>query len=244
MMFKFLYYIIIAFVEYLSMKDSVFLPPSMGGKGEFTAANVFAIYDGQQQIAQQRQPPGLKVVYIVALAYHAHSLVCQLKYTHRPDFTTMMFHHVVTLALVVGSYTFNYVRIGATVMFTQDASDLVGYTDKMLADTKFKKTNIAVHLFLLPVWFYLRIYLFGKHYIRDLCMWLFGVGFNEIAIGLHIAGLCCIEFLNVYWWIMLWQIAIDALTGKKHGDPLHDDKLARFQNKKSASSPHGKEKVG
>lgn len=42
----------------------------------------------------------------------------------RKDHWQMMAHHVITVILVIGSYSYNYTRVGCLIMFLMDLCDI------------------------------------------------------------------------------------------------------------------------
>ena len=42
----------------------------------------------------------------------------------RKDHWQMMAHHVITVILVIGSYSYNYTRVGCLIMFLMDLCDV------------------------------------------------------------------------------------------------------------------------
>lgn len=96
----------------------------------------------------------------------------------------MYSHHLVTIALVLLSYSFGYLRIGAVVMLLHDASDIFGDLVKMANYLKWEGPRFlcAVELCFASVlftWAYCRLYLYGYHVV-----WLGGwVGAREVGLA-------------------------------------------------------------
>ena len=108
----------------------------------------------------------VKIFYLIQLAiwiYTAFS--CTYLEEIRKDYVVMMTHHIVTIALVAGSYTGGYLPIGTTILFLHDLSDvpldmlkMVNYA-KLEGKQGYFATEITFVL-LLVEWFYFRVYLF------------------------------------------------------------------------------------
>lgn len=241
MLFKFGYYAVLAPYQYMALKDADFLPPAMFGAGEMTPANMLPGGPEQPEsgLSNQLQPPGIRLMYIFALAYHTHSLVYQFRYMDRHDFLTMTSHHIITLLLVAGSYHFNFVRWGALVMLSHDGSDFFCYMDKSLVDTPYQTLNASVHCCVVFIWAYCRLYFYPVYVIYNAYMWT-QVGPRE---DLWMSGLPFVVLmsmllcLHIYWEYLLVKILYDVLFNAKYEDPLtkyHSPESKREQLQKES----------
>lgn len=70
--------------------------------------------------------------------------------------TKMVLHHIVTAALCIGSWWFDYARIGSCVMFLHDISDIPLDLSRLFSLLNWDMcVNVAV-IFCVPMWFYWR----------------------------------------------------------------------------------------
>lgn len=86
------------------------------------------------------------------------------------DYLLMLCHHVVTLALIVLSYWYNYVRVGVVVLFLHDSSDIVVDLLKMAnyLNLEGPRGLFCVELLFvanLAAWGYLRLFVLPLHVI-------------------------------------------------------------------------------
>jgi len=59
------------------------------------------------------------------MAFYIHAMLVLNAEARRKDHWQMMMHHVITIALVVLSYTYNYTRVGCFVMIIMDWCDIL-----------------------------------------------------------------------------------------------------------------------
>merc|ERR1711968_76006 len=88
------------------------------------------------------------------------------------DYFVMFIHHLVTIALVWGSWCFGYLRIGILVMYVHDFSDifidimkLANYA-KLQGSSAFFIVEISF-VSTLVSWFYIRLYVFPVKVIHS-----------------------------------------------------------------------------
>lgn len=105
-------------------------------------------------------PAFLDDMYIIKLAYYCYEIEYAFIFgRNRTDFSEVLLHHVMTIALVVFSYCTNFQAVGSVIMLTLDCSDIFVCLFKILADTTFKVTAVSYAL-LFSSWAYLRMYVY------------------------------------------------------------------------------------
>lgn len=65
-----------------------------------------------------------KFYYLTQCAFYLHQILILNAEARRKDHWQMMAHHVITVALMFGSYYYNYTRVGALIMFLMDLPDI------------------------------------------------------------------------------------------------------------------------
>ncbi|CAB4016055.1 ceramide synthase 5, partial [Paramuricea clavata] len=68
---------------------------------------------------------GIYYYYIIELSFYTSLLLSQFADVKRKDFWIQTIHHVVTISLLVFSYTCNFVRVGAVILLVHDVSDVI-----------------------------------------------------------------------------------------------------------------------
>ncbi|KAL1317812.1 hypothetical protein AAHE18_15G160400 [Arachis hypogaea] len=124
----------------------------------FTNTIYFWVGPGNQIWPDQKIKLKLKGLYMYGAGFYAYSILALIFWeTKRSDFGLSMTHHVASLALIVLSYMFRFVRVGSVVLALHDATDVFLETGKMSkysgADTM---ASIAFLLFVI-FWTLLRI---------------------------------------------------------------------------------------
>jgi hypothetical protein len=112
-------------------------------------------------------PKHLDDFYIIKIAYHFHELCYTLAFKyHKKDTPEMTLHHIVTLMLIVFSYTSNSLPIGAVIMFIHDISDVFLNVFKIVVETQKINVIYITYFTFMINWLYFRIYFFPMWAIR------------------------------------------------------------------------------
>ena len=126
----------------------------------------------------QTNKPELRQLYLAQLAVWIYMGACQLYFLEKQkDYYVMMWHHVITLALVGLSFHHNYVRYGVMVLFVHDASDI--FLDLMKTANYLRLEDRAgcylVEMFYASCfvsWPYFRLYQLPKMIWSGTSLWL------------------------------------------------------------------------
>lgn len=157
--FKFFIYLISTFVLFTILKDSTFFHKYIGGNTD--EALYFSNYPCQII------PPFLSDFYCFKISYHLYELMFALIYHYeRVDFPEYLLHHILTLTLIVFSYTVNFLPIGAVIMYVHDLTDLFVCLFKLTCDTHSHRVQYSLFVCMLVSWFYFRLCFFPGMLIR------------------------------------------------------------------------------
>ena len=66
----------------------------------------------------------VKLYYLTQAAFYTHSVFVLNAEAHRADHIQMMTHHVITIALMLTSYFYNFTRVGCMIMVLMDWCDI------------------------------------------------------------------------------------------------------------------------
>lgn len=66
----------------------------------------------------------LKFYYLTQSAFYLHQILVINAEAPRKDHWQMMTHHVITVVLMLGSYFYNFTRIGVLIMMLMDLCDI------------------------------------------------------------------------------------------------------------------------
>lgn len=143
----------------------------------------------------------------------------------------MMTHHVVTIALVAGSYLPQLLPIGVCVLFLHDFSDIPLDILKMSNYAKLEGWNglfvtEVMFVVLFVEWFYIRVYLYPVKLLQSsifeakaICSpetSVLDVGDN-IPYWLVLNGLLVtLWFLHVWWGVLIVRLLVGILTKGSH----------------------------
>ncbi|TYZ67087.1 hypothetical protein PybrP1_009769 [[Pythium] brassicae (nom. inval.)] len=178
-----------------------------------------------------------KLLYITQLAiwiYTAFS--CKFLEEIRKDYVIMMAHHVVTIALVTGSYMLGHLPGGIIVLVLHDLSDIPLDLLKMANYLKLEGANglfvcEALFAVVFAGWFYLRLYLFPAKLLystfvesRDATLPP-AIARDPLAVFTHpnppgyvlINGLfAALYCLHIWWGFLLLRLLVGTLTKGAH----------------------------
>jgi sphingoid base N-palmitoyltransferase len=173
--------------------------------------------------------PMVKIYYLVELGAYFH----QLAWTeiNRSDSLEMIAHHLITIALLLSSHVLNFVRIGVTVLFIHDISDVFlefakcfNYISKVkgqkwastVCDILFAIFAISffiLRLVIYPYWIFYTSYvdateIFGQNWFGfDVFYWL----------------LLSLQALHVFWFYLICRMIYRLLTTGIEKDERSDD---------------------
>lgn len=203
-----------------------------------------------------------RLFQIVELGFYFHSLFAHFFLeVHRSDYWAMLFHHIVTIFLILTSYiagyaslknlfhTTRFYRMGIVVLVVHDINDVIFEAGKLLLYQEKKNLENLVNgifgLFVL-VWAVARLGVFPFVVIRTAFVHAPHYFQYHSAIGYcvksMILGLLFLEILHIYWFVLIgmhWgsvlmvqvRVMQRALTGKVLDDP-RETKEKMANNKK------------
>lgn len=86
----------------------------------------------------------------------------------RRDFPEYILHHLLTLVLVIFSYSLNFLTIGAVIMFITDVTDCIVSLFKITADVTKPHIEYSTFLLMLSSWVYLRMWFYPVYIMKGL----------------------------------------------------------------------------
>ncbi|KAJ2555617.1 Sphingosine N-acyltransferase lag1 [Coemansia sp. RSA 1878] len=181
-------------------------------------------------------PYSLKWYYLVQTAFWISNLYTIFVEERRKDHMEMLTHHVVTIALVVLSYTFHFTRFGHVFMLVMDFPDvflslakLVRYLGNEMAP------NILFGLFTIS-WVATKHYLCIKMMISIWTEGIFEVPMEKRfphcpdsyasypIVGFMWAILCVLQAVLIYWFVMILKVLEKVLIkGEDAADERSDE---------------------
>lgn len=176
----------------------------------------------------------MKVFYLGQAAFwtqQALVLVLQLE-KPRKDYYELIFHHIVTMALIYSSYTFYFTWMGICIYLTMDVLDIFLSASKVLnyLDSIFTP---VMFILLIGVWIYMR------HYINLKILWSvltefktvgsFQLDFKNqqykcfISQPIVFVLILALQLVNIYWLLLLFRILWRFIISGEQKDERSDD---------------------
>lgn len=117
----------------------------------------------------QKVPHLLDDVYLIKLSYHLYEMIYTLAYLRdRRDFPEYVLHHLLTLVLVIFSYSLNFLTIGSVIMFLTDVTDCIVSLFKITADVTKSHIEYSTFSLMLISWVYLRMWFYPVYIMKGL----------------------------------------------------------------------------
>jgi acyl-CoA-dependent ceramide synthase len=183
--------------------------------------------------------------YVYQLGFYFAELYAIFVEPKRSDFLEYLFHHLVTILLVGGSYLANHHRVGAIIFFMHDVPDVFLCISKTLIYIGFQNLAGATFVLFGAVFFYLRIYCFPLMSYAIFCLipqslpatYMYWV--NAISLGIALQG------LQVFWFVMIVKLFLTAIVFRgSHQDPRSDDDDDEPGHGEHSKSTKPKKKLG
>ncbi|GAA96775.1 hypothetical protein E5Q_03446 [Mixia osmundae IAM 14324] len=173
-----------------------------------------------------------KWYYLVQTAFIIQQLIVLNIEKKRKDFTQMLSHHIITIALVVASYTTNNTPIGTAILSVMDFTDIVLPAAKMLKYMGLTTACDAAFGLFIVSWIITRHVLFGillysvivdvpryTPYIWEPARGLF---LDYWSHHLFILALGALQFIILLWLFMILRVLYKILTGANAEDVRSD----------------------
>jgi hypothetical protein len=112
-------------------------------------------------------PKFLDDFYVVKLSYHGYEMLYTLAFHRgRRDFPEYVLHHLVTLALILFSYSINQLTLGSIIMLIHDISDTTVSIFKLTCDVASTKVQLFTYILMIVSWIYFRLWFFPLYLIK------------------------------------------------------------------------------
>ncbi|GAU95616.1 hypothetical protein RvY_07206 [Ramazzottius varieornatus] len=159
--------------------------------------------------------------YMLELGFYWSLLISQFTDVKRKDFWEMFLHHIVTISLMVFSWTDNTIRIGSMVLIIHDSVDFWLEGAKLARYAKKTRLSAVVFAIFATVWIFTRLGLYPYRILSysfpcplgDLCF---------PAFHLYNALLGSLQILHVFWTFTIIRVIYRALTTGETEDVRSD----------------------
>ena len=184
-----------------------------------------------------REIPSLYVAfYCVEFGYHLQRLVALFFKERKKDFTEMLIHHVVTIALIATSFAKGYTRIGIMVMMVHDTSDILGCLAKMANAVNQKQLLIGIFFPMFMTWFYTRLWILPMH-IVPISAHHHSSGVEGTATRFCTICLCILVVLHAYWFSLFMRMLHRVVVSKgKVAEDIQEDSKSKHSSREVKGS--------
>ncbi|KAI0751568.1 longevity assurance proteins LAG1/LAC1 [Daedaleopsis nitida] len=174
----------------------------------------------------------VKFYYLLQTAFYMHQVLIINAEARRKDHWQMMTHHVITVALMVGSYFYNYTRVGCLIMVLMDLCDIFLPLAKMLRYLGMSTLCDLTFVVFLLSWLITR-HVFFILVIKTTWEATYIIPHiwdpsrsdymtKEIFLGFF-AMLVSLQVIQLVWFWMICRVAYRVVTGKGAEDSRSDD---------------------
>ncbi|KAA0198418.1 hypothetical protein HAZT_HAZT002317 [Hyalella azteca] len=144
--------------------------------------------------------------------------------TRRKDFYQMFFHHLLTIALMVFSFTCNFVRVGSLMLLVHDVADIPLQMSKMLIYLEWKKLCDAVFAFFSILWIITRCGIYPLWIVSNTLFYAANLVPMHPVYYIFNVLLCSLAVLHYYWTYFILRIIVNtAVKGKVEDDRSSSD---------------------
>lgn len=120
----------------------------------------FSFFEMTLTFKNNKFPIFLKLIYFLELIFYINSLIFLFFENKMKDFYVLIFHHLITLFLIIGSFRFNIIRYGIIVMIIHDVSDPFLEFSKLLIYFEKKKEANFIFLIFTFIFIFSRLLIF------------------------------------------------------------------------------------
>lgn len=161
-LYDFVFHLSTTIIILVLFRNEPWFPIWMGGSSTCNAP-----YDDYPRWSSDLNPE-MEIFYLFQLGINLYHLF-EILYFKRESFKKtsyfeLLFHHIVTVILIIFSTFYNYLPTGILTMFVHDSSDAVRAIGVVLSDSKYAISHLeiskAVNLIYLVLWSYMRILVF------------------------------------------------------------------------------------
>jgi ceramide synthetase len=129
----------------------------------------------------------------------------------------MFIHHILTVILILSSWTTNFVRAGSLIIFLHDISDVFLEGAKTFKSVKYEKHSSVFFVMLVIVWIVTRLGVFPK--IVFCTIFKFPTLFPKFPIYYIISSmLVLLLILHILWTFMIFKVSCRLISKKKIED--------------------------
>jgi len=149
--------------------------------------------------------------YNIELGFYVSLVITQVIDTKRKDFWQMFVHHIVTIALLVLSWSCNFHRMGCMVLAIHDIADVPMEGAKLAKYCNRQRLADLLFAIFTVTWIYTRCYVLPTRVIYYTSYK--ALDFIPIFPAYYVFNglLCLLQLLHICWTVLIVRIIFDAL---------------------------------
>jgi len=163
-------------------------------------------------------PNDMRWFYLVQFSFYIHGFICHITIeVKRKDYFQMLFHHVISAALISASYVMNVYRFGAILLILHDINDIILEGGKMFIYSGYQKIADGLFALLIVCWFTTRIVMYPMKVIYTATISTLGIIYTYQLFKFYFvvnAMLLAIQGLNIMWFGMMLRLLFRVILNK------------------------------
>ena len=207
--FRGTYFLASAVWGWTVLKDSHYLPTSLGGPSDADLMS-FKLGDSIMQPASQ----ALLQYSFYTWGFHLGNSIQHVLFEERgPEFAEMFIHHIAANSLYFAYIYGNAFLFGSIVAYLHDLADIPANLGKSFGSTTLGGLTGVIGVFLVSIWFWTRIYLLPQiiYFISQTKMDPSLERFSPfILLNMIFLGIMCV--LHYYWFVLIVRMILRFAT--------------------------------
>lgn len=164
--------------------------------------------------------------YMVELGFYTSLTFSQFMDIKRKDFAQMFVHHIVTILLLVFSWSSNLTRIGTIVLIVHDFADCPLEAAKMAKYIHKQRLGDMLFVVFTLAWIVSRLGLYPYRVIYSTAFEAVTCTAMFPAYYIFNGLLCALQVLHIVWTWMIIRVALQAISSRQVKDIRSDDSSA------------------
>jgi len=160
--------------------------------------------------------------YLVQLGFYVEELCVLFYETRRSDFLQYVFHHAVTIVMIVGSYITCFNRVGVVIFVIHDFSDILLCFCKVCHYSNHQTTKTFFFALFALSFFITRLVVFPMIIYSIIFETVLFIPFNYVQWTVLVL-LFALVFLHIFWFTLIMKMVFIALKAQKLESDIRSD---------------------
>jgi len=176
--------------------------------------------------------------YMLSLSCYWSLLFTVFEDVKRKDFLEMAIHHIVTITLLVLSWTCNLIRMGSLVLILHDVADIFLESAKMTKYIRWQRTCDVLFVIFTIIWIVTRLGIYPLWILRSTCFDAKLIVPMFPAYYIFNSLLLLLLVLHIIWTYFILKVCYRAIQSGKTGTDARSSSSEDFSedNSKSGNS--------